>query len=250
MDIHSHMHEIISHGDETSRIILLMLATLSGSCMIARDSRSWKMPRAQRIGLIACVGIFGLIGSAVPAFLAGGYIQEVALHSPIGPKTILGGILFGFIGAVVYKRTLGIKCETSDAFARGAALMMAIGRLGCVAQHCCFGRPYDSILSVDLGDGVKRFPIQWLEAFSLFLIFLAIDTMHRRRILENRRLFFLFATYGTVRFFLESLRDPVAEPIIGGLTLYHFIALCAAILGVYQMTRRGRLRIPKEAQSL
>ena len=236
----SHADVLIAHGNQELRVLFLLLAAVSGSFLIARDSRSWTMSRAQRLGLIGCVGLFGIVGSGVPAFFAGGYVQEVALHSPVGPKTILGGILFGFIGATIYKKTLGITCETSDAFARGAALMMAIGRLGCVAQHCCFGRPFESVFSVDLGDGIARFPTQALEALCLFAIFVVVHILHRRRILENRRLFFLFATYGTVRFFMESLRDAVADPMLGGFTLYHAIAVFAALLGIYQMVRRGQ----------
>lgn len=240
MEDNSYAAVLIAQGNLGLRMLFLMLATISGSFLIARDSRSWSMSRPQRIGLIVCVALFGILGSGVPAFFAGGYIQEVALHSPVGPKTILGGILFGFIGATVYKRILGIRCETSDAFARGTALMMAFGRLGCVAQHCCFGRPYESFFSVDLGDGIARFPSQAVEALCLFVIFLVVNALHRRGLLQNRRLFFLFASYGTIRFVMESTREPVADLMFGEFTLYHAIALIAAVLGFYQMARRGR----------
>lgn len=210
-----------------------------GSALVHRDSREWRLPRSTRFAILTAVAIGCLAGCAVPAFFAGGYVGFVAWTAPVTPKTILGGLLFGFLAAAVVKRAMGVPYDTSDAFARGGCLMMAIGRLGCVAQHCCFGRPTTSSLGVDLGDGILRVPVQAIEATLMVLFFAVLSLLHHRRRFDHRRLFLLFAGYGALRFGLEFLREDIASRWLG-LGFYQWLAAGLFAVGVYQIAIRTR----------
>ncbi len=159
----------------------------------------------------------------------------------LSPKTILGGILCGFLAVAAWKKATGVAYDTSDAFARGGCLMMAIGRLGCIAQHCCFGRPTVAWLGYDFGDGTPRIPVQALEAILVFVLFVLLDFWHRQNVFPNRRLFILFAAYGLLRCGLEFLREPVAREWIG-LGYYQWLALGLFAVGLYQIVMRTAKR--------
>lgn len=214
---------------------------IAGGALIRRDSRHWPLSDLQRIGVIVSVFVGGLLGSAVPAFLSGGLMQEQAEHYLIGPKTILGGLIAGFLAVALFKKVLGIDAETSDGFARGTCLMMAIGRLGCYFAHCCVGAASSAAWAQDFGDGVRRLPIQLIEAALLFALFAALQRLHARGTLADRRLFAFFAVYGVLRFTLEFWREPVAGET-AGIGFYQWMALLLATIGVWQLLKRTRLR--------
>jgi phosphatidylglycerol:prolipoprotein diacylglycerol transferase len=231
-------HELILRaGDPRLYHVAVFVAMLAGGWLVRRDSQSWQCSPAVRIRVIAAVAIAGLLGCGIPAYLVGGPVEELAWSRWIAPKTVLGGLLFGFVGAAIYKRAAGVTAETSDAFARGACLMMLIGRLGCIARHCCFG--VRSAIGFDFGDGHARVPVQAIEATVVLVLFFAIHTLQRKNLLENRRLFVLFTSYGLVRFFLEFLREPIAGSWLG-IGAYQWLALLLASVGVYQIRARNR----------
>jgi prolipoprotein diacylglyceryltransferase len=213
----------------------------AGGALIRRDARDWPLTPLERIAVIATVFLGGLLGAALPAFVSGGLMQRQAEQYPIGPKTILGGLIAGFLAVAVVKRIFGISAETSDAFARGTCLMMAIGRLGCYAAHCCVGVASSAAWAQDFGDGIPRLPIQLVEATLLFALFGLLQVLHQRHALPDRRLFVYFAIYGTARFTLEFWREPVAQ-VSGGIGFYQWLALLLAAVGTYQLLKRTRVR--------
>ena len=233
--------QIVKAGHPLVYTGFVAVGALAGGTLIRRESREWTLGPRARVAVIATVFVGGLLGSALPAFVSGGLIQNQAERYVIGPKTILGGLLAGFLAVAAMKKLAGITAETADAFARGSCLMMAIGRLGCFAAHCCVGVAWSGPGATDFGDGVPRLPIQLVEAAVLFGLFGVLEVLHRRGLLPDRRLFVFFALYGLCRFGLEFLREPVAaEP--GGVGFYQWIALLLAATGLFQILKRTRTR--------
>jgi phosphatidylglycerol---prolipoprotein diacylglyceryl transferase len=233
--------QIIKAGHPLVYTAFVAAGAAAGGALIRRDARDWAVTPVQRIIVIATVFVGGLVGSALPAFVSGGLIQHQAEQYVIGPKTILGGLIAGFLAVAVLKKTFRITAETSDAFARGTCLMMAIGRLGCYAAHCCVGAASDVAWARDFGDGVTRLPIQLVEAGLLFALFGVLQFLHVRGAFPDRRLFVYFAVYGTMRFVLEFWREPVAQ-VSGGIGFYQWLALLLAGIGTYQLLKRTRVR--------
>ncbi len=239
MEAHESFSAILQSGSRPLYQLAVLASMVLGGGLIHHDSKAWRLSRAVRFKILAGVGVGCLLGCALPAFFAGGYVGLVAASTLLTPKTILGGLLLGFFAAAMVKRAMGVPYDTSDAFARGGCLMMAVGRLGCIAQHCCFGRPTASLIGVDLGDGVSRIPVQTIEASLMFLFFAVLFFCHKRRYFDHRRLFILFAGYGVLRFGLEFLREDIASRWLG-IGFYQWLSLGLCFVGVYQIVIRTR----------
>ncbi len=230
---------IIHAGNHTAYSAAVFLGLFSGGWLIRKDSETWPLAPRQRIIVLAVAGLGALVGCALPAYFAGGVIGEIAQADLISPKTILGGILASFLFVALYKNTFRVDYDTSDAFARGGCLMMAVGRIGCVFQHCCFGKEAPAGWGLDFGDGVPRYPTQAIEALGLFALFFYLDRLHRENRYPHRRLFIFFLLYGILRFNLEFLREPIAATY-AGLGFYQYLALVLALTGGFQILKRSR----------
>ena len=96
------------------------------------------------------------------------------LFSP-GGKTIVGGLLGGWLGVEIVKRLSGIRRRTGDLFALPLCVGIAVGRVGCLLAGLAddtYGKPTTLPWAVNLGDGIGRQPVQVYEI--IFLALLAI----------------------------------------------------------------------------
>ena len=238
MDINllHHHQEILSSGSRLTYQFFVILAMLVGGWLIRQDSESWAITPVQRWSLLAVAFIGALVGSAVPAFFSGGLVEQLTLVTPITPKTVMGGILASFLFVVIYKKITHNHFDTSDGFARGSIAMMAIGRIGCIFQHCCYGE--EASWGLDFGDGLSRIPVQYFEAIGLFGIFYLIQHFHENNRYAGRRLFIVFALYGVLRFGLEFWREQIAN-IYFGIGFYQWIAVLILMTGIWQILRRA-----------
>jgi phosphatidylglycerol:prolipoprotein diacylglycerol transferase len=243
------INQILAAGNFRAYIVLGVLGTFVGGYLIRMDARGWALDHTTKFNLLAVVFIGGLAGAALPGFVAGDFVESEALRYAIGPKTVLGGILFGFFSVAVFNRLADVRIDTSDAFARGIALGLAVGRIGCFFGHCCFGICVDH-WGVDMGDGQPRLPIQLIEAGILFALFLYLNRCHRKEQQTGKQLFLFFLCYGIARFFLEFGREPVAG-VFWGLGFYQWLALVVASVGAFQLVKRSsrRFRFLGEAVS-
>ena len=235
IDLHNH-HQLINSGSRLTYQFFVILAMLVGGWLIRKDSTKWKLPHFQHYTLLTIAFIGALAGSAIPAFFSGGLVEGLAWSTPITPKTVMGGILASFIFVSIYKKITKNHLDTSDGFARGAIAMMAIGRIGCIFQHCCYGK--EASWGLDFGDGLSRIPVQYFEAIGLFGIFYFIQHIHEKNLFAGRRLFIVFALYGCLRFTLEFGREQIAN-IYLGIGFYQWIALLIFVTGVWQILRRS-----------
>lgn len=243
---------ILAAGDPHLHRLAVLSATVLAGIVIARDSRAWPLAPQVRRHVLAATALGGMLGSALPALVAGGIAGDMAQGLLaeqadavvrvgrwffLGPKTVVGGLLGAFLGVALYKRLAGVPYDTSDAFARGTAVLLLVGRLGCVAQHCCFGVPTGGAWGVDLGDGVPRVPVQALEAGVDAVLLALIATLHHRDLLPGRRLFLLFTLYGLARCALETLREPFGATWLG-VGAYQWLALLLAAIGLKRLVWR------------
>jgi len=158
--------------------------------------------------------ICGVIGSKIP-LLFEGYGWGVLLYG----KSIAGGLVGGMFGVIAVKKAFGIKLKLGNAIAPSIALGMAIGRIGCFLNGCCYGKIAG--WGFDFGDGYLRLPTQLFEsAFHLaaFIFMLSI----RGKVKTPGILFKLYLlAYFIFRFFNEYIRE---NPVIWhGLTVYQII---------------------------
>src|SRR5207247_4937631 len=88
-------------------------------------------------------------------------------------KTIVGGLLGGWIGVEIVKNRLGITRSTGDLFVFPLIFGMAVGRIGCFLtglEDHTHGVATSLPWGVDFGDGVRRHPTQLYEIAALIFI--------------------------------------------------------------------------------
>ena len=85
----------------------------------------------------------------------------------LGGKSIVGGLLGGWLLVEWAKRRVGETRPTGDLYVVPLAVGLAIGRIGCfltgLADHT-YGNPTTLPWGVDFGDGVHRHPTQLYES--------------------------------------------------------------------------------------
>jgi len=142
-----------------------------------------------------------------------------------------GGLIAGFAVAAWFVRKHHMPAlATCDAFAPGLALGHAIGRLGCFAAGCCYGKPTHHFWGVTFTSpvansnagtplGIPLEPTQLIESAAELGIFILLSWMFSRKKFDGQILGTYFFLYGVARFLIEFLRgDPGrGGPYFGGL---------------------------------
>lgn len=211
--------------------LLMGLSVLTGIFLARGRQRALGLTKRQRwgIGLGAFCG--AMIGSKLPFVLADweGLLSGLAWFS--NGKTIVFGLVGGYLGVELAKAHLGITVKTGDSFAVPVAGAIAVGRLACFSAGCCFGKPTDGTWGVDFGDGCLRHPTQLYESAFHATALVILLILERNDVFTGQRIKLYFIAYLTYRFVSEWLRP---EPILGlGLTGYQWAAL--GLIGVFAM---------------
>lgn len=205
---------------------------------------------AQRRGLategMRYVAVAGVLGGALGAKLTqwalvhGQFLRdnlEALLNPTLGGRTILGGLLAGWLTVEIAKRRMGIRRSTGDLWAQALPAGEAVGRIGCFFNGCCQGATCTLPWAV-YADGAWRHPSQLYSAVVAVLIF-AVVMRARDRLPREGDLFRLYLVlFGVGRFALEFFRE--RSPGIGGLSLAQWVSLELLLLGAYGLVRAAR----------
>ena len=118
---------------------------------------------------------------------------------PLGGRTVLGGLLGGWLGVELMKWLGGIRRPTGGDFALPLAIALCCGRFGCWFAGCCAGQPCNAAwyATIDAA-GTARVPVQLLEAAFHGISAIALAIAARRRVWPERRLAAYLAVYAFV----------------------------------------------------
>lgn len=122
-----------------------------------------------------------------------------------GGRTILGGVLGGWLGVELGKRRLGIRRSTGDLFALAIPAGEALGRVGCHFNNCCYGKVCSLPFAV-FQHGEWRHPAQLYAAASSALIFIALWRVRDRWPHEGDAWKAFLVLWGAARFVVEAFR--------------------------------------------
>ncbi len=166
-----------------------------------------------------------------------------------------GGFLAALIVAVIYARRFGLRfLPLADVYAAPLALGHAIGRLGCFAAGCCYGKPtslpwgvtFTSPYARDLVGtplGIPLHPTQLYESAAELLIFAFLVILGRRQRPGKHAAGQIFAAYaifyGVTRGTIEFFRgDPDRTPLAGGaFSLMQVVSVALILLGAWLLLR-------------
>lgn len=156
-----------------------------------------------------------------------------------------GGLVAAFVAAVWYVRKRHMPpLATCDAFAPGLAIGHAIGRIGCFAAGCCYGKPTAHVWGVTFTNPVAHDlvgtplnqalePTQLFESAVELANFFILMWMFRRKKFDGQVFGAYLILYGVARFFLEFIRDdPGRGSVFGGaMTGTQLISIFLVITG-------------------
>jgi phosphatidylglycerol:prolipoprotein diacylglycerol transferase len=131
-----------------------------------------------------------------------------------GGLVFYGGAIGGFLGLLIASRRWpGTLLKMTDAFAAPLLLGQAVGRLGCLAAGCCYGRPTDKPWGVTFTNPdalgplyEKLHPTQAYESLGAFVLCALALLISRRFPRIGLATVFYCIAYGIMRFFVEVWR--------------------------------------------
>ena len=163
-----------------------------------------------------------------------------------------GGLLAALVACSLYIRWHHLRLlRTADAFAPALAIGHTIGRLGCYAAGCCYGRPTTHFWGVKFTDpltakisgtplGVPLEPVQLFESLIELTNFFILVMLFRKKQFDGQVIATYFLLYGVARFFLEFLRaDPGrGEVLRGSFSGMQMIAFFLTLAGLFLLAGR------------
>jgi phosphatidylglycerol:prolipoprotein diacylglycerol transferase len=202
---------------------------------------------------VGWVALAGFLGGAFGAKLTEWIVSNPALLSAqpdamlnpnSGGRTLIGGVLCGWLAVEIAKWKLGIKRSTGDLFALALPAGEVVGRIGCHFNTCCFGVE-STIFCALYQHGSWRFPSQLLSSFVAFAIFMILWTRRKTIAREGDLFRWYLLLYGASRFGIEFTRE--RHVALGGLSVAQWVCLEMTITGVLALwlaRRKARVLAP------
>jgi phosphatidylglycerol:prolipoprotein diacylglycerol transferase len=209
------------------------------------------MPReAKRLGIprdIYSIFLWGVIGGLIGGRLT--YVIYYWDHFMANPREIIGfqglaqnGMIIGIIvAALIYMWVTRMRFSTllsmGDALAVGAPLALAIARVGCTLNGCCYGipvsdLPWTVVYTHPNSLAPLNTPLHPTQIYHLLwnlIVFVIVWRLRGRFKPEGSLFFFFLCIFAVGDFGIRFLRTDV--PVLGGLRQAQVLDI--AILAVF-----------------
>jgi phosphatidylglycerol---prolipoprotein diacylglyceryl transferase len=228
---------------------LLALAFTTGLYVSARAGAREHLDSAKIYDLGLYIALSALLGAKLLMF-----VTEFEYYSQ-NPSEIFslstlrsggvyyGGFILAVVVAVAYTRAKHLPVwKVCDVFSPGIALGQSIGRLGCFAAGCCYGKPTHSFLGVTFTNPysnqtvgvplmIPLHPTQLYEAGANFVIFSILWLKLRSKSFDGQVFVLYLTLYSVVRFTIEFFRGDADRGFLfsGLLSTSQFISVILLI---------------------
>lgn len=174
----------------------------------------------------------GVFGAKLTQWLVLGWpfsAPLAAIGDPLqGGKTILGGIVCGWIAVEAMKMLLRVRRSTGDLFAIALPAGEAVGRFGCLFNACCYGA--ESLVPWAVWQhGAWRHPAQLYASLAALAVLVVLFGLRGRLWREGDLFRAYLVLYGAGRFGVEFFR--VHDRLYAGLSLAQWVSLELALAG-------------------
>jgi len=161
-----------------------------------------------------------------------------------------GGFLAATFFAVWYVRVYKLPLwKVFDVYAPAIALGHSVGRLGCFAAGCDYGKPTSSFLGVVFTSayshevtgvplGVRVHPTQLYESLAELAIFAILLWRYRRKSRDGEIFLLYLALYAVARFFLEFLRGDEDRGFV-----FHHLLSTSQFIAILALAAAGGLAL-------
>ena len=222
--------------------VLVALGFLAGLMVTMRLATRAGLSAEKVTNLAVYCAISGVLGAKLFMFLFDFryYLQnpgEIFTISTLQAAGVFhGGFIAALIVAALYMRKQKLPVlQTMDIFAPGVAIGQAIGRLGCFAAGCCWGRECDlpwgvrfrSDFAAPVPLDKPLHPVQLYESFCNFLLFALLYKLAQRPHRPGQVIGLYLVVYSSVRFCVEFFRNH-EQSLVLDLSLTQWISLGTA----------------------
>lgn len=233
--------------------VLVALGFLAGLTVTLRLARRIGLPADKITNLAVYCAIAGIFGAKLFMILFdfGDYLQnpgQIFTFETLQAAGVFhGGLIAALIFAAFYMRRQALPAlRTTDAFAPGIAVGQAIGRLGCFAAGCCWGKQCDLPWGVHFRSNFAApvpldkalHPVQLYESVADLAIFIFLYRQFGRSEKPGQILGLYLVLYSIARFIIEFFREH-EQSLLGPFSLTQWIALGLLLLGLGILLRRG-----------
>lgn len=218
--------------------ILVALGVLAGLWISVRNSERQGIKPENALDFGISVVLAGILGSKILYVILdwrtgttfGENLRDIFSLSTLQAGGVFsGGLIAAFVVAAWFVRKHRLPAlATCDAFSPGLAMGHAIGRLGCFAAGCCYGKPTHHFWGVTFTSPVAASnagtplniplePTQLFESAVELCIFFVLSWLFARKKFDGQIFGAYLFLYGIARFFLEFIRDdPGRGSVFGG----------------------------------
>ncbi len=164
-----------------------------------------------------------------------------------GGLVFYGGLIGGTAAGIFRVTQLRLPLwKAADVLAPGVALGHVFGRMGCLLNGCCYGRPTLLPWGITYPHGHVTFPTTAATAIAVHPapiyesllnlgFFLLLTVIHRRRRFDGQVFGIYLIGYAAIRSFCELFRGDysvVSDPLHGTLTPGQWTSLLTGVLGI------------------
>lgn len=232
--------------------VLVALGFLAGLMVTTRLARRVRLPAEKVANLAIYCAIAGIAGAKLFMFLfdLGDYIRDpgqiFTLETLQAAGVFHGGFIVALLFAIWYMRKHALPVMTTmDVFAPGIVLGQAIGRIGCFAAGCCWGKEcslpwgvrFRSDFAAPVPLGKTLHPVQLYESAADLLIFTILYKQSVRKHPAGQIMGLYLVLYSTARFIIEFFRVH-EQALVGPFSLTQWIALVLLSMGIALLLQR------------
>ncbi len=209
------------------------------------------LPEQQRWSILAAAIVGALVGSRLLGLLEQAprvHITLVQALLPGGGKTIVGGLLGGWLAVELTKKFERITTRTGDLFAVPLCIGIAVGRIGCFFAGLAddtFGKPTALPWAVDFGDGIARHPTQLYEIVFLAALAFALSRYNKEPHTNGATFRLFMAAYLTWRLLVDFLKP---QPLLFGINLIQWTCMFGLSALLLSALLSGRTAVQQKAR--
>jgi len=243
--------------------LFIALGLVSAVYLALRSSEEYGLQRQMVMDMAFWAALFGVLGARA-AFV----LMNMDLYStnPIsmfkiwqGGLVFSGGMIASIAFMIVYIRKKRLEFwKVADLFAPSIALGASIGRLGCFSAGCCYGKPCNLPFAVVFHNphslaplNVPLHPTQLYHAALLFIIFLILMRLRKRRLFDGQVFLWFLILHSFQRLFVERFRGDFRNHIPGTeMTVTQLISLLILTAAIFLLLKKRPKKEDKRSSHL
>ncbi|HXJ56354.1 MAG TPA: prolipoprotein diacylglyceryl transferase [Verrucomicrobiae bacterium] len=166
-----------------------------------------------------------------------------------GGLVFYGGLIGAIASGVIYARKAKIPLwKFADAIAPSIPLGYVLGRIGCLMNGCCFGRPTDLPWAIRFPadhetHGVPVHPTQLYDALLSLALYLTLAWLYRRKRFDGQIFAAYLVAYALLRSLVEAFRGDYPVRYLGIATPAHLVSLLILLAGIVLLIKLPRVRV-------